>query len=268
MDAIKSLMVFMLNANDTSPGIQVREQGPMKAALRDTRKRHTKVCVEESHATRGLNGRIPVPGVRMILSVCIQIGQQMHLWASIYYFPIGGFVLKRIVLLSLLILCIGAVVFSQSPGRGGFGRNQNPRGNYPNYPNYPEDRFRNREAPQPVTEKVSVTGNLTIARGILAVKNNDITYLLPGLQRFMGFIDTLKDGAQVILDGSALSFSEDSKFKVLMISKLTIGGKDYDFERPERSFQPQRPSQPKEPRTAPRPMPRQPDAPYGRRHVG
>jgi hypothetical protein len=95
---------------------------------------------------------------------------------------------------------------------------------------------RNRQGmgsyPRVPAENVTVTGNLTIVQGMIAVKSDNITYLLPGLKRYVGFIDSLKDGASVKLEGSALSRSSDAQTKVLMISKLTIGGKEYDLGRP------------------------------------
>ena len=88
-------------------------------------------------------------------------------------------------------------------------------------------------------ETLSVTGNLTIAQGMLAVKNNDVTYLVAGLNRFIGFIDGLKDGAQVTLEGSAATSPLDAKTKFLRMSKLTINGKDYDMGPPPGAgFQP------------------------------
>ena len=65
---------------------------------------------------------------------------------------------------------------------------------------------------------------------MIVVKSDGITYLLPGLNRFIGFIDSLKDGAQVKFEGSAMSQMPDSKTKMVSLSKLTIGGKEYDFE--------------------------------------
>jgi hypothetical protein len=86
--------------------------------------------------------------------------------------------------------------------------------------------------PVVIAEAVTITGNLTIAQGMLAVKNNDITYQVPGLNRFIGFIDALKDGAQVTLEGSAITSPWDPKTKLLRLTKLTINGKDYDMGPP------------------------------------
>lgn len=120
--------------------------------------------------------------------------------------------MKRFVLFTLLALSLVAVVSAQGRdrwGRGGPG-------------------------PQPLpAEQVTVTGNLTIVQGSLAVKSGDITYFVPGLLRYAGFIDSLKDGAQVKLEGAAISTPQDAKIKVLRVGKLTIGGKDYDLAPPQ-----------------------------------
>jgi hypothetical protein len=120
--------------------------------------------------------------------------------------------MKRNVL--CVLLALGAVTLASAQGR------DRGRMGYPGMG-------------QPVAaEKVTVTGNLTIAQGMLAVKGNDITYLASGLQRFVGFIDSLKDGAQVTLEGYAMATPNDAKTKFLRTSKLTINGKDYELAPP------------------------------------
>jgi hypothetical protein len=97
------------------------------------------------------------------------------------------------------------------------------------------DRRDGRNFPRPQqlpTEQVTVTGNLTIVQGSPAVKNGDLSYLVPGLLRYAGFIDSLKDGAPVTLEGAAITHPRDAAIKVLRVSKLTVGGKDYDLARP------------------------------------
>ena len=129
--------------------------------------------------------------------------------------------MKRIVLCVLLAVGITALAAAQGRDRWGWG--------YPGVQSIP-------------VEQVSVTGNLTIIQGSLAVKSGDATYFVPGLMRYVGFIDSLKDGAQVRLEGSAVAVSEDAKTKKLSASKLTIGGKDYDLSRPALTqYVPQRP---------------------------
>ena len=98
-------------------------------------------------------------------------------------------------------------------------------------------------------ERVTVTGELTLVRGSIAVKSGDVTYLTVGLSRYINFIDSLKDGAAVTINGSAFSVPRSQNTKFLYVSKLTVGGKDYDLgmfqmpllnrpETPERLIQP------------------------------
>jgi hypothetical protein len=143
---------------------------------------------------------------------------------SLTFFEIvlfGGFIMKRIVLCALLTLSVVALAAARGNDRRGWG-----------FPSQPVP-----------AEQVTVTGNLTIAQGSLAVKSGDITYFVPGLLRYAGFIDSLKDGAQVRLEGAAAASPQDAKAKILRVSKLTIGGKDYDLARP----QPSAPVQPMAP---------------------
>ena len=82
----------------------------------------------------------------------------------------------------------------------------------------------------PVMAPVSVTGSLTIERGSIALRQGDTVYLLPGLQRFVGFIDSLKEGAQVSVDGFAAPNPWDPQTKYLRVTRLNIGGRDYNMD--------------------------------------
>jgi hypothetical protein len=81
-------------------------------------------------------------------------------------------------------------------------------------------------------EKVAVTGALSIVRGTIAVSSEGITYLTAGLDRYIGFIDGFKEGATVALEGTAASFPQDDKTKILRVNKMTFNGKEYDLARP------------------------------------
>ncbi|MDR3248437.1 MAG: hypothetical protein LBT39_06590 [Treponema sp.] len=136
--------------------------------------------------------------------------------------------MKRSVLFILMALGVTALVSAQAGNRRGCG------------------------APTPAVsaETVNVTGDLTIVQGAIAVKSGDITYYAGGLQRFVGFIDGLKEGAQVTLEGRAVTSPRDSAAKFLRVSKLTLDGKDYDLApavadvpRTMRPYQHMRPNQ-------------------------
>ena len=110
-----------------------------------------------------------------------------------------------------------------------------------------ERQFRFR---RPTVETVTVSGAMVVANGLPAVKSGDITYFVTGITRLAGFIDGLKEGAQVTIEGSAFTHPRDEKFKFVLTSKLTIGGRSYDLSPLEWSqgnmgqwhnWQPQRP---------------------------
>jgi hypothetical protein len=86
----------------------------------------------------------------------------------------------------------------------------------------------NRQGQKAAPEKIVINGALGIAKGSIALKSGNDTYYVMGLNRFVGFIDGLKEGAQVSLEGYAfpLPNNEGKGFKV---AKLTLNGKDYDL---------------------------------------
>ena len=130
------------------------------------------------------------------------------------------FILKRKALLILLIFGLAAATWAQGWGRGW---NQDGR----NQPNRPQ---------RPATEAVTVSGSLILAHGMPAVKSGDITYLVGRITRLTGFIDGLKEGVQVTVDGHAIASAQDSNLKYLHPTKLTLGGKSYDLTPPVSSF--------------------------------
>ncbi|MDR2535036.1 MAG: hypothetical protein LBD29_03280 [Treponema sp.] len=126
--------------------------------------------------------------------------------------------MKRTMLCTLLGLSIVALASAQRNDRLGRGWGFPPAA---------------PTAPQVQGQPVTVTGNLTIIQGGIAVQDNGVTYHVGGLSRFIGFIEGLKDGAQVTVEGSALTYPADDKIKFLRVAKLTINGKDYDLAPPE-----------------------------------
>ncbi|MDR3338244.1 MAG: hypothetical protein LBT16_13685 [Treponema sp.] len=119
--------------------------------------------------------------------------------------------MKRILLFTFLVISIAALAFAQDRGVERRGRGFPP-------------------GPPPAPpEKAAVTGALTIVQGFLAVKDGDTTYYAAGLERYIGFIDSLKDGATATLEGFAAPVPWNDKAKILRVNKLTIGGKDYDL---------------------------------------
>ena len=74
------------------------------------------------------------------------------------------------------------------------------------------------------SEKVTLTGTLQLQNGTIAVANDNTVYYVPALERYIGFIDGLKEGAQISIDGYILGNRNS-----LQPVKVVLNGKTYDF---------------------------------------
>jgi hypothetical protein len=75
-----------------------------------------------------------------------------------------------------------------------------------------------RAAPQTVT----ISGTLQLQNGQIVVASGSNTYFVPSLIRYVGFIEGLKEGAQISVEGYAWG-------NYLHPAKVIISGKTYDF---------------------------------------
>jgi len=82
---------------------------------------------------------------------------------------------------------------------------------------------------QGARETVTVSGALGVARGMIALTSGGKVFYLAGLGRLVGFVDGLKEGAQVTAEGYALPLPGDGGGAVLRLTKLTLGGREYDL---------------------------------------
>ncbi|MDR2398699.1 MAG: hypothetical protein LBD74_08085 [Spirochaetaceae bacterium] len=71
----------------------------------------------------------------------------------------------------------------------------------------------------------SVTGALALRTGRIVLEAGGETYYVRGLSRFVGFIDGLKEGAKVTVEGYVYG---DGFSSWLQPVKLTLNGKDYE----------------------------------------
>jgi hypothetical protein len=110
-------------------------------------------------------------------------------------FNYGGFSMKKIVLAMLVALAAG-IVSAQSLPWGG--------------------------AQLQSVQAQSVQGTLGLQNGVIVLTSGDAVYFVPHISRYVGFIDGLKEGAQVKIDGYNMGNG------YLMPSKITVGGKNYD----------------------------------------
>jgi len=84
------------------------------------------------------------------------------------------------------------------------------------------------------TPTTSITGALGLSNGRISVVSNNITYYVRGLERYVGFIDGLKEGAQVSLEGYASAPTvEGQTDRLFRAVKLTLNGKNYEVGSPD-----------------------------------
>jgi hypothetical protein len=83
--------------------------------------------------------------------------------------------------------------------------------------------------PQVQAQTTKVTGKLDLVQGTIAIKSGSKTYIVPALQRLAGFVKGVEEGSAVTVEGyeSPLPYTSDVIF--LHVTKLTVGGKDYDL---------------------------------------
>ena len=77
-------------------------------------------------------------------------------------------------------------------------------------------------APPTPPETVRVQGTLQLQNGQIVLVSGTNVYFVPVLVRYIGFIDGLREGAQVTAEGFAFN-------NVLQLSRFTVGGRDYDL---------------------------------------
>jgi hypothetical protein len=82
-------------------------------------------------------------------------------------------------------------------------------------------------------ETSTITGKLELINGNIAVKNGDTVYYPIGLDRLIGFVDGLKEGAEVSLEGWSFGASRDTEYRRFLVSKLTLNGKEYSDLLPD-----------------------------------
>jgi len=69
---------------------------------------------------------------------------------------------------------------------------------------------------------ITVEGILKLQKGFIAVESGETSYLVPILTRYIGFIEGMKEGTKVSVEGYAFR-------NILHPVKVTIEGKSYDF---------------------------------------
>ncbi|MCL2069730.1 MAG: hypothetical protein FWH19_01940 [Treponema sp.] len=130
--------------------------------------------------------------------------------------------MKRKILFVLMIAALVATASAQGRERGERQR--------------PDGTERQARPQRPPAETVSLAGSLIVAQGMPALQSGNDTYLIFGLGRLIGFIDGLREGAQVTIDGTVVASPMDSEIKILVPSQLALGGRTYDIRPPTEAF--------------------------------
>ena len=87
--------------------------------------------------------------------------------------------------------------------------------------------------PQVQPQEIStISGKLALVNGAIAVQNGNQTYYVHGFQHLIGFIDGLKEGATVTLEGYGFPIPEAPEYQHFFSTKLTFNGKTYELKAP------------------------------------
>jgi hypothetical protein len=150
--------------------------------------------------------------------------------------------MKRMFYIALLVLATAAAISAQQrrpPGWSRWGPTHGIRPKYDHRHSSPRPGY-SQENPATIRELVTVTGSLELIDGNIALRQDTITYYIKGIERLIGFIDGLKEGAEVSLDGYALRLPGEGDRRVLLVSKLGINGKTYDNLTPALTGRPEK----------------------------
>ena len=123
---------------------------------------------------------------------------------------------KLTVLILISVLLVGAVYGQGIRDNQGTGDTQRSNEQRPN------NDVQRRTERQRSNDLVTVEGTLKLERGFVAVESGDSVYYVPMLNRYIGFISDLREGTRVSVEG------RESR-NVIQPTKVTIGGRTYDF---------------------------------------
>jgi hypothetical protein len=76
---------------------------------------------------------------------------------------------------------------------------------------------------------VKIEGKLALLNGSIGIQVKEKTYYLAMPHYLFGFIDGLKEGAQVKLEGNEFSNARTPEYVQFRVTKLSLNGKDYDL---------------------------------------
>ena len=78
-------------------------------------------------------------------------------------------------------------------------------------------------------QSLTVTGQLELIDGTIALKAGGTVYYTPELRRLAGFVPAVQEGATVTVTGTSFPIPGKPGYSHLAVTKLSVSGKDYDL---------------------------------------
>lgn len=78
-------------------------------------------------------------------------------------------------------------------------------------------------------ETLTISGKLAVANGVITVQTGEKTYYAHGFQHLIGFVDGLKEGAEVTLEGFVPPTFRNIDYPNFFALKMTLNGKSYEL---------------------------------------
>jgi hypothetical protein len=75
----------------------------------------------------------------------------------------------------------------------------------------------------------SLSGVLEAVNGRIALRSDDTLYYVNGLRDLIGFVDGLKEGAQVALEGYVFPVPDTAEYRLFQVTRLTFNQRDYEI---------------------------------------
>ncbi|MCL2808439.1 MAG: hypothetical protein FWD24_00075 [Treponema sp.] len=129
--------------------------------------------------------------------------------------------MKKLFLIMFIAVLLTGSLFAQERG------NRQNRENRPQRSEIQEGQTRARQI-NPIT----VDGILKLERGFIAIESGNVTYTVPMLTRYIGFISDLREGARVSIEGFGFR-------NFIQPVKVTINSRTYEFNNRMRMLEQQ-----------------------------
>jgi len=123
----------------------------------------------------------------------------------------------------LIILCIGVLIAGTVSAQA---IREQQREAAPQARNNRQENLNNQNNQnnnnQRANNIITVNGTLKLERGLVAIESGDNVYYVPMLTRYIGFINGLREGASISVEGSRFRNS-------IQPAKVTLEGRTYNF---------------------------------------